>query len=62
MNCAHWFGIPPEACDVPHWIPYLDADAIGADAERKLTLVLHSDNTDGATADDSGEIDLEAVA
>lgn len=42
MDCQHWFGQPPDGCDVPNWIPYLDAETIGTDATRKITIPMPS--------------------
>ena len=40
VDCSYWYGIAPRGCDVPHWVPFLDAEVIGIDPHRKLTLPL----------------------
>ena len=58
MDCAHWYGLPPPDCDVPHWIPYLDAGLIGMDPQLKVTLPWPpGDDVDGL-----GRVLLTAVA
>jgi hypothetical protein len=38
IDVQHWFGIAPEGCDVPHWMPYLDAETIGLEPARKIIV------------------------
>ena len=37
-DVPHWFGLPPDGCDVRHWLPFLEPTVIGIDRFQKLTV------------------------
>jgi len=34
IDTPECFGFMPEGCDVPHWIPFMRADALGLDRPK----------------------------
>ena len=44
IDTAHWFGLVPEGCDVPGWVPYMTAAELGFN-HPKLAIDFKSGET-----------------